>query len=326
MTTLIERLTIAIVIALICAGATLVVADAQAPAAPVAQTSTTPACVTCHSDFQTTWQAGSHGQAMIDKVFTDAWDAQGKPSACLACHTTGYDATTGKYMAEGVTCEACHSPVPTNHPSENMPVDKSTDMCGRCHSNTQFAGVPNWEMSTHYQRNITCSVCHDPHSTSLKMVAGRTETEDPSSLCMNCHKDYATDFTHSSHGAAGVTCVSCHLTRAEQPAGFETAHKIPDHNFMPELATCTSCHARQMHTEGESAATDLTVPSAEVAVEPAAETEDKLNNLEIVSEEPVAVSPIGFAGVAGLLGLAGGMVLAPWLERAYQRMNKRGDK
>jgi hypothetical protein len=37
------------------------------------------------------------------------------------------------------------------------------------------------------------------------------------------------------------------------------------------------------------------------------------------------VSPVGFASMAGLLGLAGGMVLAPWLDRLYRRYMK-GDK
>jgi len=33
---------------------------------------------------------------------------EGYRKACLKCHTTGYDETTGRYSEEGVTCEACH--------------------------------------------------------------------------------------------------------------------------------------------------------------------------------------------------------------------------
>ena len=36
-----------------------------------------------------------------------------------------------------------------------------------------------------------------------------------------------------------------------------------------------------------------------------------------VTPEPEPVSPMGFSALAGLIGLAGGMVLAPWLERWY---------
>ena len=32
------------------------------------------------------------------------------PKPCLPCHTTGYDAATGKYAEPGVTCEGCHGP------------------------------------------------------------------------------------------------------------------------------------------------------------------------------------------------------------------------
>jgi hypothetical protein len=44
--------------------------------------------------------------------------------------------------------------------------------------------------------------------------------------------------------------------------------------------------------------------------------------LASIAPEPDPVSPIGFSALAGLIGLAGGMVLAPWLERWYQRAVK----
>jgi hypothetical protein len=39
-----------------------------------------------------------------------------------------------------------------------------------------------------------------------------------------------------------------------------------------------------------------------------------------VTPEPTPVGPTGFSALAGLLGIAGGMVLAPWLERWYQKV------
>jgi hypothetical protein len=41
-----------------------------------------------------------------------------------------------------------------------------------------------------------------------------------------------------------------------------------------------------------------------------------------VTPEPEPVSPMGFSALAGMIGLAGGMVLAPWLERWYRRTIK----
>ena len=40
-----------------------------------------------------------------------------------------------------------------------------------------------------------------------------------------------------------------------------------------------------------------------------------------VASEPAPVSPLGFAGLAGLIGLAAGTVLAPWLEKKYHVLN-----
>jgi hypothetical protein len=46
-----------------------------------------------------------------------------------------------------------------------------------------------------------------------------------------------------------------------------------------------------------------------------------------VSSSPAPVNPLGFAVVFGMLGLAGGMVLAPWLDKAYKRfIEKDGGK
>jgi hypothetical protein len=43
-----------------------------------------------------------------------------------------------------------------------------------------------------------------------------------------------------------------------------------------------------------------------------------------VTAEPQPTSPFGFAIFAGLIGLAFGIVLAPWLERGLRRI-ARGD-
>jgi hypothetical protein len=42
--------------------------------------------------------------------------------------------------------------------------------------------------------------------------------------------------------------------------------------------------------------------------------------------EPKPVSPFGFAVLAGMIGLAVGMVLSPWLEKIYRRLNLHNPK
>ncbi|HSL42636.1 MAG TPA: cytochrome c3 family protein [Anaerolineales bacterium] len=312
MSSRIERLLIALMFALLAAGITLVIASAQGEMPPAVQTS--PDCVTCHTEFQMTWQNGAHGNAGSDPVFLEDWNAQGKPGACLVCHTTGYDPATATYKAEGVTCEACHGPAPADHPKSPMPVDRSTDLCGRCHSDTRF-GWQDWKVSTHYQRGMDCATCHDPHSAALKKAAGpRTaeQADDVSQLCINCHKESSMDFSYTAHAQKDISCVDCHVNHLENAE--REAHSVPDHSFNANLKSCNTCHAEQMHSPTEA-------KSPEGTKEPAAAPAEEVQ-LASVTPEPEPVSPMGFSALAGIIGLAGGMVLAPWLERWYHRTVK----
>jgi len=315
----IERLLIAVVFALLAAGVTLMVAQAQEGSPPPQEPSLN--CASCHTEFQTTWMSGPHGTAVSDPVFQEEWISQGSPGACLVCHVTGYDPATATWKADGVTCEACHSPVNVDHPKEPMPIDRSPDLCGRCHSDTRF-GWQEWTVSTHYQRGMDCTVCHDPHSASLKQVASGNGQEptytDASELCITCHNEYSMDFTYSSHHQKGVSCVDCHVNHLENEDRL--AHSVPDHSFNASLKSCNTCHADQMHQPGEALQTETSVPNVQTSVErPEVE-------LASVTPEPNPVSPVGFAGLAALIGLAAGMVLAPWLERFYIRAVKQDEE
>jgi predicted CXXCH cytochrome family protein len=331
MFTRLEKIIIALMFALLAAGITLIVANAQGPTPPATITTSSlsyDTCIGCHADVNATWMQGPHGQALSDPIFAAAWNSQGQPGACLVCHTTGYDPATGQSNAEGVTCEACHSPVPANHPTDNMPVDNSPDLCGKCHSDPRFS-TENWKLSAHYQRNMTCSVCHDAHTAGMKTVVGAgANLEDASNLCENCHKDAMDNFPSSKHAAAGVTCVNCHLGfnvngNDTVTMDFGDAHKAPDHGFRATLDTCNKCHTNQMHGPGQAvAAAAIKIEEAGGTATP--EPTPAVTPIAPVTTQSPLVSPLGFAGMAGLLGLAGGMVLAPWLEKLYNRFAKGG--
>ena len=321
MKTRIERLLIALVFALLAAGVTLVVASAKEGAKDNPGQFTSD-CVACHTEYQMTWENGAHGQAGNDPIFLEDWTNQGKPGACLVCHTTGYDPATATYKENGVTCEACHGPALPDHPKTPMPVDRSPDLCGRCHSDTRF-GWQDWKVSTHYQRGMDCATCHDPHSASLKKVTASFEgdlpTDEVSQLCINCHKEYSMDFSYTSHHQKGISCVDCHVKHLENDE--RTAHTVPDHSFNASLQSCNTCHAKQMHNPAEATNTAVNL-NAPASAAPADEVK-----LASVSPEPDPVSPVGFSVLAGLIGLAGGMVLAPWLERGYRRtINRKTEK
>lgn len=315
----IERFIIALVFALLAAGATMIIASAQDATPPVvgAQGEGKEPCAGCHSKYQASWESGQHGQAGKDPAFLADWEAQGKPGACLVCHVTGYDPATATWTADGITCEACHT-TPKEHPKAPSTVDRSPDLCGQCHSDTRF-GWQDWQGSTHYQRGMDCAVCHDPHSASLKklpVAEGAPDTAtDPSQLCINCHKEVSMEFPYSQHHEQGVSCVQCHVEHLEDQE--RDPHSMPDHSFQASLKTCNTCHSDQMHGPTSAAP----APASETAA--AVETEATSAPVPTeVTSEPAPVSPIGYAGLAGLIGLAAGMVLAPWLERFYHRVSR----
>lgn len=315
MKSLFQRLFIAMAFALLAAGITLVIAQAQ-DGTPVQPAQGSPTCLSCHTEFATEWQHGPHGQATSDPAFVDQWTQQGKPGACLVCHTTGYDPATGTWQEDGVACEACHGPMKPDHPQEPMPIDRTADSCAQCHSSSRF-DWQDWQSSVHFQRGMTCTTCHDPHSASLKVTKsldGSAQYNDASQLCITCHTDVSMNFPYSVHQKNGVTCIDCHVTHTEEASS--DVHAIPDHSFQADIASCNTCHSEQMHTSAQdSQALQPTTSGVANALE-AQVKEAGLN------PQPSPVSPIGFAALAALIGLAAGMVLAPWLEKWYRHVLK----
>lgn len=313
---------IAVMFAFLFAGAALVVVSAQDGTPPPVRAETA-TCATCHEDSQMSWENGPHGHASDDPIFVIAWTDQGKPGACLNCHVTGYDEATGTWKEDGVTCAACHTDEGGEHPKTTMNVDSTPNTCGTCHTDTRF-GLQAWEGSTHYQKGMDCSSCHDPHNASLKITVNLRDpnpTKDASSLCISCHEEASMNFPYSAHNKRGVTCVDCHLEHLEN--SNTDIHRVADHSFKASIQTCATCHAEQMHAGGEAISTKETVgiSDAEPAIAPTPAVE-----MSSIIPEPAPVSPIGYAALAALIGLAAGMLLAPWLERWYRLVLKKSEE
>jgi len=166
----------------------------------------------------------------------------------------------------------------------------------------------------------------------MKTVSGAASTSnDASALCENCHKDAMKNFPTSKHAEAGVTCVNCHLgfnignkNENAVDVDFNTIHNAPNHSFIPSLDTCNQCHADQMHAPGQAVAA-AAIKAEETGGTPTPAPSPVVSPVPPVSNEPAPISPVGFAGMASIVGLAFGMVLSPWLERAYRHLSK-GDK
>lgn len=260
-------------------------------------------CGKCHVEFQEAWENGAHGNATRDPDFLNAWREQGEPVECLSCHVTGYDPETGTWEEEGITCRACHSPITENHPEEPMASNRSAQLCGECHNETYF----EWQVSAHREEGLDCYGCHDPHATGLK-------SQSAAMLCATCHRDRSSNYTHSAHSEQGLTCANCHLVSlSDDPS---EGHAGKDHSFFVSLTTCNACHAYQMHDPVD---VHLEVPTpmppdAMAAVETV-----------VVTEEPAPVSPVGFSTLSGLIGIALGVIIAPWIER-LNRSNRLYDE
>ena len=96
---------------------------------------------------------------------------------------------------------------------------------------------------------VTCSDCHEPHSTALRASGN--------DVCARCHLTSTFDTPQHHHHAAnspGSQCVSCHM-RAETYMGVDPRR---DHSFRvprPDLSTrlqspnaCNDCHASRHRT------------------------------------------------------------------------------
>jgi predicted CXXCH cytochrome family protein len=223
---------------------------------------------------------------------------------CMKCHTTGFNPSTGVSKSYGVTCEACHSPIPADHPTKKMPVNSSTDMCEKCHSDSRFNWT-KWQDSKHYQQDMKCVECHDPHSTSLQHVG--TDSADNSALCIRCHKDDKKMSPDSVHGKAGISCIKCHLGDKK---GVDEFHVVPDHSFKVDIATCDGCHVDQIHRPASDQPVALNPsPTPTPTISIPSPTPDPVVQSQPANESNKQLLWLTFAGITGLIGLVIGIAI-----------------
>lgn len=319
-----------------------VMINAVTPTA-VAQTRLPDDCNECHESVVINWEDSVHSQALADPTFQAAWHEQGSPDECLACHTTGFDAETGMYHEEGITCEACHAQPEgsTHHPEQVMPTNRSSEACGQCHTGTH----DEWQLSQHGAEDLSCVRCHNPHTTNLK-------TESVQDVCIACHNEEAYFFAYTGHAEKGLLCTDCHLRVTEtDPQG---GHGTRDHTFAVDLTTCNECHEQEMHSamqptmpltlqqtglsetqQGLMAGmvgTGELSASVETAVTPCADLEtlqQARNHIVYAAEglpaDPAAAVPSADPAplmylIPTALGLLLGVMISPVLERQYRRV------
>jgi len=197
-------------------------------------------CAQCHENIHTAWIGTRHAQAFSAPIFQRDWTELGSQVSCLECHTTGYDAQTGKYAETGVTCEACHGPFQPNHPEAPMPITPNADLCSSCHTTT----TNEWRASVHGQQGIQCQACHNPHSQTPK-------ADSITGLCTTCHQERGGSFTHSTHANAGLECSNCHMFTSPRTTDPIQGLVPTGHTFSVGSDACIACHQDTVHTRDE---------------------------------------------------------------------------
>ena len=235
---------------------------------------------------------------------------------CQACHPVIDEFwSNGAHGAANVDCSTCHSPI-TDHPSEVMPTDVSSRLCGQCHTAT----MGEWAESVHGQEDLTCAGCHNAHTAGLK-------SDSVQSLCEHCHSERVHFFSFSDHALKGLQCTDCHLQMDESETREGPGDRV--HTFAVDLKTCVNCHDTDMHKPHEG--TQICDPEKRKVAEeqglsyPCDELEVTQAGLgipleeDVLALEPQDVSPIGFTIIGTLAGAAAGIIAAPWLEKWFRK-------
>jgi predicted CXXCH cytochrome family protein len=188
-------------------------------------------CQSCHINVTDAWQGSPHDLAYTDPIFQARWKALGEPGDCLVCHTTDYQATSGEFSAEGVTCEACHGQIVDGHPPAIMPIHSDTEYCGICHPIT----LGEWRLTGHSTAGVGCTNCHNPHSQQALY-------ENPDEMCINCHKDDMGEHMNDVHIQKGIGCFECHALVIPPDVPPDDGLVPTGHSFTITPATCVACH------------------------------------------------------------------------------------
>lgn len=120
-----------------------------------------------------------------------------------------------------------------------------SETCATCHSDeaNKFSSNPHAKLALeHGGKGVTCESCHGPGKAHVESGGDATKILQISKAspkvvddtCLSCHASGHANFERSSHGAAGVSCISCHSIHASQRE--EHLLKLDD----PKL--CYGCH------------------------------------------------------------------------------------
>lgn len=190
--------------------------------------SRTPTCVTCHGD----------SKEHIAKL--EGQKDRPKPEITFAGQYSkiDIDAQVDRYFGRfgrGTTTS----------------VKDRNDACLQCH---QGGRRMHWAGSTHANRDVACTNCHQIHTAHDRVRDRFTQTE----LCFTCHKEQRAQINRPSHHPIAdgkMACADCHNVHGDNPKQLVkssvnetcfTCHMEKRgpflHNHQPVQEDCSICH------------------------------------------------------------------------------------
>jgi hypothetical protein len=230
-------------------------------------------CQTCHTT--TAWLgavfdhnatrfplAGAHRAVDCSSCHADGVYS-GKPTTCVSCHQTAFNATKNPPHAAAAfptSCETCHSqtawvPSSFNHAATQFPLTGAhlTTTCAGCHADGVYNGKPTDCVSCHQAKyNATTNPPHAAAGFSTACQTCHTTTQWPGAVfdhgatrfplvgahravnCADCHAD-------GVYRGKPTTCVSCHQAKY-------AATTNPAHAAAAFPTTCETCHSQTAWT------------------------------------------------------------------------------
>lgn len=206
-----------------------------------------PACMACHVkntphfDLFTPWKASGHAEIFTQNVNTPAGHYS---TACLGCHTVGYNAKAVKnngideapdwtaFLATtllthgdpanfgnivtqfpatarmtNIQCENCHGPQDSaaHMKKDGSRMSLSSDVCGSCHGEpTRHGRYQQWQLSAHANATTAISEGTDPTCSKCHSAQGFIAWQDTGFSTANLTVDWTADEVQPQ------TCVACH--------------------------------------------------------------------------------------------------------------------
>jgi DmsE family decaheme c-type cytochrome len=206
---------------------------------------------------------------------TPAAAAQDNSETCKGCHAAHFDTfQASKHGVKGdrrtpaanAGCETCHGDGTAhikagggrgvggiiNPGSKTVSAETKNRTCLSCHQGD--VRRIHWQSSTHANRDVACTSCHQLHASRDKVRDKLVQAE----VCFACHKEQRVQVNKPWRHAVlegKVTCGDCHNVHGNNPKQMQRASVVETcyqchmekrgpfiHNHQPVTEDCTICH------------------------------------------------------------------------------------